>query len=221
MHPNWFVILVILLAAAPLLAALWWVTASRCRDARRARIAERMGAAYESEPEPGPDPEPVLEQASPEREPEPEPHDRRHPNGQCDCWDDTAVYYLRGGVPLAPRREPLRSSSPLPPPGPPRVRAPIAAAAPPPPPAPEALFPPAPTQPVRSAPPVPPVDQGGSGRAFVPRPPQAQPPPAQRWHTGRHERLPVGVTSDAARQQQRWSDEYAEPVRRPRHRLDD
>lgn len=186
MHPNLFVVLVIALACAPILAALGWVTASRRRDARKARIAERMGAAYEPEAELEPEgaPEPTsrgCERGS---------HAGRHPDGRCDCWEDTDVFFLRDGVPVATRQELLPSSPPLP--LPPRVRVPIAAAAP--------------------APPAQ-VRQGQPARpAFVPRPPRAR-------HTGQHPRLPVGVTADAARQ--RWQDERAEGVQRPRHRLDD
>lgn len=189
MHPNWFVVLVIALACAPILAALGWVTASRRRDARRARIAERMGAAYE--PEAALEPEGGPEQTS--RGCERGSHAGRHPDGRCDCWEDTDVFFLRDGVPVATRQELLPSSPPLP--LSPRVPVPIAAAAP---------APPAPPAQVRHGQPARP--------AFVPWLPQAR-------HTGRHPRLPVGVTADAARQ--RWQDEHAEPERRPRHRLDD
>ncbi|WP_157362183.1 hypothetical protein [Haloechinothrix halophila] len=43
---NWFFLLVIALACAPVLGCLWWVLTSKIRDRRRTRIAERMSATY-------------------------------------------------------------------------------------------------------------------------------------------------------------------------------
>lgn len=45
---NWLTGLMIVLAACPIVICVWWATSSRHRDARRARIAERMDEVYQT-----------------------------------------------------------------------------------------------------------------------------------------------------------------------------
>ncbi|MFB9728474.1 hypothetical protein [Haloechinothrix salitolerans] len=56
---NWFFLLVIALACAPVLGCLWWVLNSKISDRRRTRIAERMSQTYyhEAVKVPGREPE--------------------------------------------------------------------------------------------------------------------------------------------------------------------
>lgn len=56
---NWFFLLVLALACAPVLGCLWWVVNSKIRDRRRTRIAERMSQTYyhEAVKVPGREPE--------------------------------------------------------------------------------------------------------------------------------------------------------------------
>lgn len=85
----WFFAVVLALAGAPAVVSLWWLASSRRRDARKARVAERVAAAYRPvrEPASGPAGEPAAVSRPPRRP--------AHHDGPCDCWEDTDVLLLR------------------------------------------------------------------------------------------------------------------------------
>lgn len=95
---NWFFLLVIALACAPVLGCLWWVVTSKIRDRRRTRIAERMSQTYyhEAVKVPGREPERRSRRASDARDAE-SSGERSLSTGERAALRDTGERAAAGG----------------------------------------------------------------------------------------------------------------------------